>query len=215
MAELTWDFAIDVPDGWYVWEPYPERRATSDAAQVDARIAASPELAPYRDHILGVLADFGASADARFAYAAATHWELVNGAPKVMHLMVAGGARHAPESNDAEIAHLVETLVKPGPADVGERAVYEVELPAAPAVRLRALMKAPDAGPGDPTVVLDTIQYWVPVPRRDEMIVVSAATPALGPRDDFAEIIAGIAHSLRFTYDLGAALTSRPATPPL
>lgn len=208
MVDLTWDFVIDVPQDWYVWEPYPERRAASDAAQVDARITARPELARHRGQILDVLAAFGASADARLAYAAATRWEPTGHAPEVMHVMVAGGARHAPHNQEEEIVHLLHTLAEPGPADLGERAVYEVELPAAPAVRLRALLKAPGSGRGEPTVVLDTVQYWTPVPRRDEMIVLSGTTPSLGYRDDFAEVVATIAHSLRFTY------TDRPVRQP-
>ena len=200
MVDLTWDFVIDVPEDWYVWEPYPERRAESDSAQVDARIAVRPELARHRGQILEVLAAFGASADARFAYAAATSWEPTGHAPEVMHVMVAGGARHAPHNQAEEIAHLLRTLSEPGPADLAERAVYEVELPAAPAVRLGALLRAPRTGDREPTVVLDTVQYWVPVPEREDMLVLSGTTPSLGQRDDFAAVIATIAHSLRFTY---------------
>jgi hypothetical protein len=200
MAELTWDFAIDVPEDWYRWECYPERRAESDAAQVDARIAAEPELAKHRAQILEVLADFGAHADGCFAYAAATRWEAAEDAPDVAHLMVAGGARHDPHSSEKEIAYLREVMAKPVEGDVTSRVVEEVALDAGSAVRVGVLVKAPGSGRGDPTVVLDTIQYWVPVPQRDEMIVIVGTTPSLGPRDEFAATIDAAAASLRFTY---------------
>jgi len=200
VAELTWDFAMDVPEDWYRWECYPERRAESDAAQVDARITAEPELARHRAQILEVLADFGAHADGCFAYAAATRWEPAGDAPEVAHLMVAGGARHDPDSSDNEIAHLREALAKPVDGDVTARVVEKIALDAGPAVRVHVLAKAPGSGRGDPTVVLDTIQYWVPVPQRDEMIVIVGTTPSLGPRDEFAATIDAAASSLRFTY---------------
>jgi hypothetical protein len=147
-----------------------------------------------------VLADFGATADAKFAYAAATWWEPGNRVPEVVHVMVVGGARHSPNSSKDEIVHLLRILPVPGPSDVADRAVDEIGLPCGSAVRLRALMRAPGSEEGHVTVVLDTIQYWVPVPRRDEMIVLSGTTPSLGPRDDLAEIVATVARSLRFTY---------------
>lgn len=200
MAELTWDFVIDVPEDWYVWDCYPERRPDLDAAQVDARIEVRPELARHRDQILEVLADFGAHADRSFAYAAATRWEPNGQAPEVAHLMVAGGARRHPRSNEKKIAQLLRTLPTAGELDVTVRAVEEVALPASPAVRLRALMRAPGSGRNDPTVVLDTIQFWVPVPKRDEMIVLIGTAPSLGPRDDFADTVTTVANSLRFTY---------------
>lgn len=200
MAELAWDFVIDVPTDWYAWECYLERRADSDAAQVDARIESQPELARHRRQILEVLADFGAHADRNFAYAAATQWEPGETAPEVAHVMVAGGARRHPDSGEKEIAQVREVLSRPGEGDVSARAVEEISLPAGPSVRLRGLMRAPGSDPGDPSVVLDTIQYWVPVPLRDEMIVLVGTTPSLGPRDDFAQTIDAIADSLRFTY---------------
>lgn len=200
MAELTWDFSVHVPEGWYRWDCYPERRAELDAAQVDARIAVRPELARHREQILEVLADFGAHADRSFAYAAATRWEPGEDVPEVAHFMVAGGERRHPDSNEKELAHLLEVLSRTGGNDVTARTVEETALPAGAAMRVRGLMKAPGDGRHDPTVVLDTIQYWVPVPHRDEMIVLVGTTPALGPQDTFAAAIDSIAGTLRFTY---------------
>lgn len=199
-SELTWDFEVDPPEGWYRWECYPERRAEFDAAQVDARIAEQPELAEHRAQILEVLADFGAHADRCFAYAAATKWEPAGEAPEVAHIMVAGGERRHPQSNEREIAHLREVLFKPVDGDLSARTVEEVALKAGPAVRMHVIAKAPKSRRRDPTVVLDTIQYWVPVPRRDEMIVLVGTTPSLGPREDLAATIEALVASLRFTY---------------
>jgi hypothetical protein len=199
MAELTWDFALDVPEDWYRWDPYPERRPELDAAQVDARIAARPELAAHRAQILEVLADFGATADARFAYAAATLWEPADPVPEVANVMVVGGVRRFPHNGKEEIGHLLQTLPVPGASDVGARTVDEVGLHCGAAARLRALMLAPGSG-REPTVPLDTIQYWVPVPFRDEMVVLVGTTPSLGHRDDFAHVVDAMARSLRFTY---------------
>jgi hypothetical protein len=199
-TELTWDFEVDPPEGWYRWECYPQRRAEFDAAQVDAWIEVKPELAEHREQILEVLADFGAHADRSFAYAAATKWEPAGDVPDVAHFMVAGGERRHPQDNAREIEHLLEVLPKPGDGDVSARTVEEMALDAGPAARMRVIAKAPKARRRDPDVVLDTIQYWVPVPQRDEMIVLVGTTPSLGPREDFASTIDAIVASLRFTY---------------
>lgn len=199
-TELTWDFALDAPEGWYRWECYPERRAEVDAGQVDARVAAQPELAPHRSQILEFLADFGAHADRCFAYAALTRWEPGDDAPEVAHFMVAGGERRHPQRTDREIAYLSEVLAKPVEGDVSVRTVEAVALDAGPAVRLHVIAQAPKSRRRDPTVVLDTIQYWVPVPEREEMIVLVGTTPSLGPREEFAATIDAMVASLRFTY---------------
>ena len=91
-------------------------------------------------------------------------------------------------------------LFKPVDGDLSARTVEEVALKAGPAVRMHVIAKAPKSRRRDPTVVLDTIQYWVPVPRRDEMIVLVGTTPSLGPREDLAATIEALVASLRFTY---------------
>lgn len=84
---------------------------------------------------------------------------------------------------------------EPGPTE-HVREVEVVELPVGPALRVRKGVR--------PTVVgrevdTDVVQYFVPVPGGDRLVVLTFSTPIAALADAFAGLFDAIAETLRFT----------------
>lgn len=191
---LSWNVSVVVPKSWCPSDPDPATRAASTAAAVDRRIAADPELAGARRELIDILLGFAETADEKGALVAATLWEPGDYAPTVANVMVLAAATPEPPGIDT----LVEALARPAASDAGPRDVQEMQLPAGPAVRLR-LLTATEGPPDEPSVVLDAIQHWIPVPGcPGEAAVVSSSTPCLDVGDALATLSDEIAISVRF-----------------
>lgn len=162
---------------------------------VASRSTLTPEQAAEAGDVLEMLAAANAQAVAHGAVFASVLSQVVEGAPvsaslfvAVRHEQAAGGAP-APEALARRLRH------QPRSTPVAH-AVEVVTLPAGKAVRSRGRTFARPVGPTGPTVEVDTVQYFVPVPDGDGLLVLTFSTPTLPLADAFAELFDAIAGSL-------------------
>jgi hypothetical protein len=193
------DFSIELPGGWYAYDPEPETRADSIRAQVDLRIDIEPHLEVVRSQLIDIVSQFAEDADHAGARLGGIWWEPEEAGAVVAQLMVLDGVRGVTDSVDGEIVELLKRLADPLETDVGPRALSRVDLPAGPAARIQLLARANNADPDDGEFALDVIQFWVPAPAHPINVVVAAETPCLDLDVEFAEAIDAIAATLEFT----------------
>jgi len=196
-----WDFAIVIPDNWYLRDPDLTTREASAVEFVEGLIADQPELAPWRADMLDRFRVFGNDADSKGAIIAAMLWQPAAEDLIAADLRIHEAERSAPASVDEELEMLRETFAKPEDGDLAERDVQVVELRAGRAVRLRVLSESAPGDEGE-TIALDVVQHWVPVPRYPDMIVLSTTTPNLVRADEIFEAVdEGIVDTLEFVFD--------------
>jgi hypothetical protein len=188
---------LSPPPGWYAIDSDPVTREASAVRDVAERAASVPEIGPYQAEVVQALVRFGADADEKGALFCAVLWEPDPSGPVVASLMVVQVEHEGAGDAVAEIEAIKKTLASPHDTDVGPRTVSEVRLPIGPAARLRVLVMADERG--EPAVVFDTAQLWVPL--RDATggattLAVVATTPALHAGDLVAEAAAHVAGSL-------------------
>ena len=184
-------FHIRVPEAWYRWDP--DEEADSTARQVDERIAQQPELRPVREMLLRLLMGCWHDAAGRRAVAAAALWEPAPLAAVTATLLVMEAERAAPGDDRAEIAGILDSLSGDSPFDVQPAELAPVDLPAGQAVRLRRVACTDAATPGEPDVLVDMVQHWIPVPGGTEILVLAGSTPCLAVADDLAQTFDAIA----------------------
>jgi len=190
-------YGIELPGGWYAYDPDPESRPGSITAQVDARIGLEPHLAAVRPQLIEILTDFARGADEAGARLGATWWEPGVPGAVVAQVMVLDGVRVVTDSVDGEIADLLDRLTNPLDSDIGVRRVTAVELPAGPAVRLQLLSETGAGATDGCTYGVDVIQFWIPASQYRTNVVVVGETPCLDLDVDFPEVIDTIAATLR------------------
>jgi hypothetical protein len=188
---MTVAFHVEVPESWYQWDPDDEAAFT--ARQVDERIARQPELRPARQALLDLLMECWRDAASQGAVAAAALWEPAPLAAVTATLLVMEAPRAAPGDDRGEIADLLDSLSGDSPFDVQPAELGTVDLPAGPAVRLRRLARTDAANSGEPDIIVDMVQHWIPVPGRTEIIVLAGSTPCLAVADDLARTFDAIA----------------------
>jgi hypothetical protein len=158
MADLPFGFTLRVPDSWYEFDVWRAGRTGDLARLVDARVAATPELAPHRSVLLKVLrevADLAARHGAVFGAAMTDHVEdagTVLASLMVLHTR----GRSDPEGNTVEAIASGIVAVPPTPGTPAWRGVEIVELDAGRAVRVTGV----ETGELD-SVVMQTL---IPVP---------------------------------------------------
>ena len=187
------EFSLELPPGWYLWDPDTVTRAETTRRAVEAHIGGDPELAPFVDRVVEIVIGFGREAEQRGAVAAATLWQRCEGAPVAANLMAFCGER----SVDEDAGEIASRLLRPSPDDLRPRQVTEVELPAGRAARL-GLLTTTVGEPGEPEVLMEAVQYWVPVPDQPEVLLLSCSTPCLDAADELTAAFDDIAASLRF-----------------
>jgi hypothetical protein len=195
---LTGELDLTMPEGWFALDADPTTRRAAMTAEVDAWAAGQRERMAHRGDLVEILLGFGKEADDKGALFAAVYWEPGDYGPTAANLMVLHGARQHPHSAQAEVTALVESLARPGPADYGRRHVTEVKLPLGSAVRLRLLATADaDVDQGEPALILDATQVWIPLPDEPATVVVTASTPCLDAGDAVAGVVDAVAATLR------------------
>ena len=193
MDELRWDFELVVPPKWYVYDSDPSTRGASTSAAVEERIRAVPELAPAREELIDMLLGFWSDADDEAALAAAVLWEPGSPAAIAANLTVVAYT-DAPATLD-ELRASAEGATK---FDVRDRVVTLVEVPAGGAVRVHGLRCSAD-GDDDSDLLIDVIEYWIPVPGNTDVLVLKCSTPCLDVADELAGEFDEIAEGLVFT----------------
>lgn len=195
-----WDFSISFPDRWFVRDnDLATRRRTTEEA-VEAYLGERSDVSVDPRWMVEMLLGLAADADDKGALIAANLWDMADGIVVMANLMVFEGDRQAPESVDAELANLVDALSRPDTGDVGEREPTVVHLPAGRAAYLRMLAESGADERGD-TLLLDTVQYWLPVPDRRDCVFISGSTPNVALGDAFADECRWIADTVELMLE--------------
>lgn len=164
------------------------------AAQVDARISRDPRLSGKRQELIDMLAHFARDATDREVMAAAVFWvpDELDGV-LVATLYTTACERTASGPVDRWLDRLRSRLAALHAGQLSEPAMELRDLPAGKALRAQVMTGADvTSEPGQPRnghsreVVLDNIQYWIPVPDRPLALLLTLATPNLAA----AEVIA-------------------------
>ena len=195
-----WDFSISFPDRWFVRDnDHATRRGTTERA-VARYLAERPDASIDPDWMVETLLRMAADADDKGPLIAANLWDIADGIVVTGNVMVFEGDREAPESVDAELANLLQALSQPEEGDVGERRPAIVELPAGRAAYLRMLAESGADERGD-TLLVDTVQYWLPVPDRHDCVFISGSTPNVALGDAFADEWQWIAETVELMFE--------------
>lgn len=186
----SWTFRLPVPPpgDWFALDLNPRTRAGSTrelferAAAADDRVSADPE------EFAAVIDRLARDAARRGALVAYSRWWPGTGrAPHSMLCVVT--------ANDNGASQLADRLAAARETDLSPHAVEPVQLPAGPALRLRVYAT------GGPTedhgaVVVDTVQYWLPLTGTGRILIIAAATSRIDDGDDLASLIDALADGL-------------------
>jgi len=194
------DFAIRIPDGWVAHDPDPDptiQRQSAEAA-VDEMIDAQPLLAEARATLVERMLGFAQDAIEKRAMAAASLWTVIEDTELAANMMVFSNPRDPAQSIESEVGHLKDRLSIADDDDVNKREVTEMDLPAGRAVRLRVMTQTPP-GRGETGLVVEMVQYWLPVPDAAHSLIVSCTTPCLVYGDELTGVFDSIAATLELT----------------
>lgn len=175
-----WDLAASLPDTWFEL-PLGRRAQPVDLdGQLDSRARRQPELAAHRCALREMLLAYRADAEVRGADAVAVRWELddFDGASTAtLHTYLLARGTAGPPG--AELAELVAALAEPRPTDRHAPEVDIVGLTMGAAVRVRVVTAAEADPREDGLLLLDTVQYWMPISDHDDLALLAFATPDL------------------------------------
>lgn len=198
-GESSWDFELALPEVYVPLDLELEANQLRAAAArlVDERARVDRLVAGRRAEWVNHVVDFWEDVRERDAVDAWTMVYEVKGLPVRAYLLASVVERYHPTDVDAEIRSLESELAVAREGDAGERHVSVVQLHAGPVVRMRTLAEIELWKRR--ALILDVVQYWVPVPREPDILLLSFSTPELVVADILAEIADDIAQSLRFT----------------
>ncbi len=194
--DSTWECTLRLPETWVA--VMPDMTDADLDEQVDARRLDAPLAATLKDKLRMLREDL----DHRSALYGALTWQPdeVDGVFSANVLVFAAPRSAAGLPVDPEIRTLADRLPTERSGDVTPPDVAEVELPAGPAVRVRVLTETSPDDDGA-TMVLDCVQYWLPLADHAENVIFSFSTPNLALGDQFAEMFDRIAQ----TIEIGVA----------
>ncbi|MDP8993092.1 MAG: hypothetical protein M3N31_08605 [Actinomycetota bacterium] len=124
--------------------------------------------------------------------------DVIEGRPVAASLVVS--VTPAPEEGDGNLQALVERLRRSTGSEGGMARVEVVDLPAGAAVRLRRQMLAEADGAGAEGAVVETVQYFVPVPATASLLVLTFSTPNLPLAEAFVELFDTMAQTLHWRW---------------
>lgn len=209
------DFRLLTPANWYVLDLNPATRSGSLARLVESRFGATddPRLVQARRELTAVLRGAAREAEESGAvYAALMDTMISDVALSASVLAVVGPAPTDDDGNvvtdpralsatllAAELTSIVDSATGT-PPEAGDDSAEIVELPAGPAVRLRRATDTGLAGSTGETAKAAETQYFLPVPRSDQLLVLTFATPNVDFRTDFDELFDRIAETVEWQW---------------
>ncbi|TYB69893.1 hypothetical protein FXF51_06990 [Nonomuraea sp. PA05] len=197
MADLPFGFTVRVPDSWYEFDVWRAGRTGDLARLVDARVAATPELAPHRAVLLKVLrevAELATRHGAVFGAAMTDHLEDAGTVLATLMVLHTRG-RSDPGGNTVEAIASGVVAVPPTPGTPGWRAVEIVELDAGRAVRVAGV----ETGELD-SVVMQTL---IPVPGGHGVLDLVLTSPHLSLAEPMLDLFDAISATLAWSGPQG------------
>jgi hypothetical protein len=169
-------------------------------AEVDARVAGHPQPEEQRQRLLDLAQAVAADAARQGAQRAALRWlphpELDVTSLATLHLFVVDRPDRRPV--DEELDRLSADLAQPRPGDRGEPSVARWRTPAGDALRVQVITETDAVADVDESraALLETVQYWLPVPDQPRTLLLHFATPTLGLADELVAEFDRIAQGL-------------------
>ncbi|SEH00446.1 hypothetical protein SAMN05444920_116181 [Nonomuraea solani] len=197
MADLPFGFTVRVPESWYEFDVWRAGRTGDLARLVDARVAATPGLAPHRPVLLKVLrevADLAARHGAVFGAAMTDHVEDVGTVLATLMVLHTGGQAD-PAGNTVEAIASGIVTAPPRPDTTAWRDVEIVELRAGRAVRVTGV----ESGQTEAVVT----QTLVPVPGGHGVLDLVLTSPHLGLAEPMLELFDAISATLAWSEHQG------------
>jgi hypothetical protein len=196
IVSTDWTFDLAVPEGWLA--------LSSTGSAADHRGALVREVEAVAERLgaagaaptmLDLATQVAADADERGAAVAAVGFELI-GAQVVVTSML---AVCLPGAQPADPGELAAVLAAPSPDDLRQREVDVVTLPVGPAVRVHAIADQSRPEDGSPTVVVEGVDHFIPVPGGTDVLLVSCTTPMVAVGDAVLPTFDAIAASVSIT----------------
>lgn len=188
------DLRLILPPAWFELDLEPSRRRASIDQMVAERTGSADRTA-FTDDLALLLERHAAEAYERGAVRASMFSQELGGehvAAALMVLVVPGqGDTDGPADDGRTLAWgLAGALRQEGATEVRR-------LPAGPAVRVRRRLLS--AIPGGKEVPVESVQYFVPFPDGDHLVLLNFSTPNLALADAFAEVFDAMAETLSWT----------------
>jgi hypothetical protein len=192
-----WTFSFVAPTGFFVVDlerdVEGDREVTGQA--VDRHIAdlGKPELAGQREAFIDEVIGFARDGERQGAAAVMTWLDTAEGDP-----LAATVVAYQVEGGEA-LGELAEDLRRPRPNDAGLRRAEVVSLPAGGAVRVHFLGEKPlEEGR---SLVLEFVQYWLPVSGTGTRMVLSCSTPLIAVAEHITPLFDDIARTIEVLRD--------------
>lgn len=191
-TSTDWGMKLKFGPSWFDLSIGEEPDVGRLAAQVDARIGREPRLLDSRQKLIDMLVYFSQDATRRGAAMAAMRWALdeFDGA-SVATVYVRAYQDEQVRPIDQTLAVLQARMVPRHASDMAEPQVEVRELPAGKALRVQVISRVErgpndqvtDHGDSDPNALrsglLETVQYWLPIPGQTLTTVFTFSTPNL------------------------------------
>jgi hypothetical protein len=196
--------SISVPESWWEFDIRPEGREATVRALVDERVQETPELAPYRADVTGMLRRMAKDAHDSGALYMGCMAENFDGIPLSATVTVSVlGAKNkqgvALSTDPRAIAGSLRTITPRREGDAW-RKVTTVDIPeVGPAARTYGVEDLPVAEGDSRTLRMVLTQTYVPVPgTADRVVLISGASPVLDLADAFHDIFDAVTSTFRF-----------------
>lgn len=175
----TWGLSLPLGEAWFDLPLDDEATQASYEARVDARIAREPDLAGSRDSLVKMIAHFARDARMRGAVGGALYWKRHDlDVVSVATLYTTVCPRSDGPVSD-EIERLRSQLDERYATDRFEPAVDVCDLPAGQALRVRVISDTEQDENEQWVALLETVQYWIPVPGWPACLLLNFSTPNL------------------------------------
>lgn len=191
-------FALRVPESWLEFDVWRATRTGDLARLLDARIAQSPELGPYRGALLKALRQAASEAERHGALFCATSSDLVEDAGMLAAIVMVFQTDGAPDpaGNTPEaIAGQLSAVSQVDGAAQWQR-VEIVEIPAGRAVRVYGVEAANLGGRSVDCVVMQTL---IPVPDGHGVLNVVVTTPQVELAEAMLDLFDAISSTLTWS----------------
>jgi hypothetical protein len=198
-------FRIPTPGNWFDLDLDPRTRNQSIADLVDSRIATTPEIAERRQELVRLLRRVAREAAEGGAIFASMVSEIVTGTGMsasvlvVVRAVTADGPAEAPLTDPASLAGAVAAGRETGDGARDQPDVGVVELGCGRAVRVAGRREHELPGTSQSLLTWE-VQYFIPVPSTELIMVVTFSTPALSFAEPFTGLFDTMAERLEFTY---------------
>jgi hypothetical protein len=169
-------FTLKVPDSWVEFDVWRANHTGDLARLVDARLAGTPDLKPYRGALLKMLKDVAVHAERAGAIYCAAMCEADDeaGILAASVMVLRNDGPPDPADNTVEAIASQVTSIAPSGPDAPWRQVQIVDLPAGRAVQVKGMEPAVASRPDSQIVTMLTL---VPVPGGGGVVTVVLMSP--------------------------------------